>query len=43
MILRQKGAGGGREDILGDLDAVSVRRREKRKALIFGPPLLISL
>lgn len=42
MILRQKGAGEGRENILGALGSVSVRRREKRNALIFCSPLTMS-
>lgn len=38
MILRQKEAGKGRENILGDLGSVSVLRRGKRNALIFCSP-----
>lgn len=41
MILRQKGAGKGRENILGDLGFISVLRREKRNTLIFYSTLLI--
>ena len=39
MILRQKRAGEGRENILGHLDSVSVLRREKEECIHLLPSL----
>lgn len=39
MILRQKRAGEGRENILGRLDSVSVLRREKEECIHLLPSL----